>query len=518
MNKHRRQWQRLLSSMLGLVKLSQSGDSSRLEQQKSRSHWPRLLALAIGSMVFAVFSPMVVQAADPPTLDSLAKTTTNLQVSIDTTWVLLTGFLVFFMQTGFAMLEAGLIRQRGVVNALLENFIDAGVTILAWWAIGFGIAFGTSAGGFIGTDTFFLGNLPSASGSYAMGAPGSTAAINTYTLFFFQFAFAATASTITTGSMAERTDFLGDLIYSAIMGAISYPLIVHWAWNSGGWLAKLSYHDFAGSSVVHMVGGWTALIGAYLLGPRPGRPAWGTLPAPHNLGLATLGTMILWFGWYGFNPGSTLSTGNAGLMGLVTVNTTLAAGAGALSALIYQYFRSGKWDLAYCLNGSLAGLVAITAPCAFVAPWASVLIGLTGGILVVIGVDIIEAAHIDDPVGAFAVHGINGMMGTLAVGFLGQSELTLNKKAGLFLGGGFDLLGVQALGVIAIATFTVAFSFAMFGALKAMGRIRVHSRADEIGIDAYEHGASVWPDVYPLDERGVGENAAKPSDHRALIE
>jgi Amt family ammonium transporter len=517
MKKQSRSGQHLLSSALGLLNLSKLRVSSRSEQQP-RSRWPRLLALAISSMVFAVFAPAIVQAADPPTLDSLAKTTTNLQVSIDTTWVLLTGFLVFFMQTGFAMLEAGLIRQRGVVNALLENFIDAAVTILVWWAIGFGIAFGTSAGGFIGTDTFFLGNLPSADGSYAMGSPGSTAAINTYTLFFFQFAFAATASTITTGSMAERTDFLGDLIYSAIMGAFSYPIIVHWAWNSGGWLAKLSYHDFAGSSVVHMVGGWTALVGAYLLGPRPGRPAWGTLPPAHNLGLATLGTMILWFGWYGFNPGSTLSTGNTGLIGLVTVNTTLAAGAAALSALIFQYFRSGKWDLTYSLNGSLAGLVAITAPCAFVAPWAAVLIGLTGGILVTLGVDIIEAAHIDDPVGAFAVHGINGMMGTLAVGFLGQPQLTLNKKAGLFLGGGFDLLGVQALGVAAIAIFTVAFSFVMFGALKAMGRIRVHSRADEIGIDAYEHGVSVWPDVYPLDERGLGENAAKPSDHRALIE
>jgi Amt family ammonium transporter len=230
--------------------------------------------------------------------------------------------------------------------------------------------------------------------------------------------------------------------------------------------------------------------------------------------------MILWFGWYGFNPGSTLAMSgvNTGLTALVTVNTTLAAGAGALSALIFQYFRTGKWDLAYTLNGSLAGLVAITAPCAFVATWAAVLIGFTGGILVVIGVDIIESVHIDDPVGAFAVHGINGMMGTLAVGFLGQPELTLNKKAGLLLGGGFDLLGVQLLGISSIAAFTIAFSFVMFSTLKAMGRIRVHSRADEIGIDAYEHGVSVWPDVSPVDERGLGANAATPSDHRALIE
>lgn len=484
----------------------------------------RLLALAIASMVFAVFAPTIAQAADPPTLQSLSNETNNLRVSIDTTWVLLTGFLVFFMQTGFAMLEAGLIRQRGVVNALLENFVDAATTILVWWAVGFGIAFGTSAFGLIGTDTFFLSQLPGADGSYPLGAPGSSAAINTYTLFFFQFAFAATASTITTGSMAGRTDFVGDLIYSAIMGAFSYPIIVHWVWNSNGWLFKMGYNDFAGSSVVHSVGGWTALVGAYLLGPRPGRPAWGTLPPAHNLGLATLGTMILWFGWYGFNPGSTLTTSNTGLIGLVTVNTTLAAGAGALSGMLFQYFRSKKWDLVYCLNGSLAGLVAITAPCAFVPTWAAVLIGLTGGILVVLGVDFIESLHIDDPVGAFAVHGINGMMGTLSIGFFGLSSLT-NKPAGeaaglsgLFMGGGFRLLGIQLIGVASIAVFTVAFSFLMFGALKAVGRLRVHPDADVIGIDAYEHGASVWPDVYAI-EQSIEEdhkNRPNPSGVRAM--
>lgn len=462
--------------------------------------WHRLLALAIGSMVFAVCAPTVVQAADPPTLNSLAETTAKLQISIDTTWVLLTGFLVFFMQTGFSMLEAGLLRQRGVVNALLENFIDAAVTILVWWGVGFGIAFGTSAGGFFGTDTFFLSQLP-IDGAFPMGTvPGIPSQLNAYTLFFFQFAFAATASTITTGSMAGRTDFVGDLIYSAVMGAISYPIIVHWVWNANGWLAKMSFHDFAGSSVVHSVGGWTALVGAYLLGPRPGRPAWGTIAPAHNLGLATLGTMILWFGWYGFNPGSTLGTGNPGLIGLVTINTTIGAGAGAIAAIFYQYFRSGKWDLVYCLNGSLAGLVGITAGCAFVAPWASVVIGLTGGILVVWGIDFVESLHIDDPVGAFAVHGINGTMGTIAVGLFGQSELTLNKKAGLFLGGGFDLLLVQLLGIVAIAVFTIAFAFLMFGGLKAIGHLRVDPEADRIGIDAYEHGATVWPDVYAVEQ------------------
>lgn len=461
--------------------------------------WQRIILLAISAMVLAIFAPAIVQAADTPTLQALSQTTLKLQVSIDTVWVLITGFLVLFMQTGFAMLEAGFCQQKGVVNALLENFVDAAVTILVWWAIGFGIAFGTSAGGLLGTDTFFLSQLPNNDGTYPMGAPGSGAVINTYTLFFFQFAFAATASTITTGAMLGRTDFIGNLVYSAFMGAFSYPIIVHWAWNADGWLSKLSYHDFAGSSVVHCVGGWTALVGAYLLGPRPTRSTWGKLPPAHNLSLATLGTMILWFGWYGFNPGSALGVSNTGLIGLVTVNTTLAAGGAALSAMIFQYIRTSRWHLDYCLNGSLSGLVAITAACAYVAPWAAVLIGLTAGILLVLGIDLVESLKIDDPVSAFSVHAINGMMGALSVGFLGQAELTLNKKAGLFLGGGIELLGIQLLGVVAIVVFTVGFSFCMFGSLKAIKRLRVHPEGDRLGIDVYEHGASVWPDVYPVD-------------------
>jgi Amt family ammonium transporter len=210
--------------------------------------------------------------------------------------------------------------------------------------------------------------------------------------------------------------------------------------------------------------------------------------------------MILWFGWYGFNPGSTLGTGNPGLIGLITLNTSLGAGAGALAAMFYQYSRSRKWDLVYCLNGSLAGLVGITAGCAFIAPWAAVVIGLTGGILVVLGIDIIESCKIDDPAGAFSVHGINGMMGTLAVGFLGQPELTLNKKAGLFLGGGFDLLGVQILGVVAVSVFTLGFAFLMFTGLNAIGRLRVNLEADKVGIDNYEHGATVWSDFHAVEE------------------
>jgi Amt family ammonium transporter len=441
-------------------------------------------------------------AVETGTLESLTKNTSELKLSVDTSWVLITGFLVFFMQCGFAMLEAGLVRQTGVVNTLTENFIDAAVTLLAWWTTGFAIAFGTTSNGFFGVDGFFLSNaftFNNGAIEYAMGSGGSTAPVNTLTLFFFQFAFSATASTITTGAMAERTDFKGDLIYAFIMGAVMYPIVVHWVWNNGGWLYKLNFHDFAGDAAVHTVGGWTALVGAYLLGPRPDR-VWGQIPPAHNLGYATIGTMILWFGWYGFNAGSTLTLSNPGLVGLIVVNTTIAASTGAIAAFIYIYFRFRQWHLFCGLNGSLAGLVGVTAGCAYVMPWASALIGAVAGVLVLVVVDIIEWFEIDDPVGAFAVHGACGMLGIIAVGLFGHPALTTNKKAGLFLGGGFDLLGVQLGGEVAIIIFVVIFSFLMFGSIKALGLLRVNPEADRIGIDVYEHGASAWPDVYPIDD------------------
>jgi ammonium transporter, Amt family len=469
---------------------------------KRKNYFARFLAIAIGAAIFAAFTPAIAHAVETGTLESLTKNTSELKLSIDTSWVLITGFLVFFMQCGFAMLEAGLVRQTGVVNTLTENFIDAAVTLLAWWITGFAIAFGTTSNGFFGVDGFFLNNaftLNNGAIEYAMGAGGSTAPVNTLTLFFFQFAFSATASTITTGAMAERTDFRGDLIYAFIMGAVMYPIVVHWVWNNGGWLYKLNFHDFAGDAAVHTVGGWTALIGAYLLGPRPDR-VWGQIPPAHNLGYATIGTMILWFGWYGFNCGSTLSLNNPGLVGLIAVNTTIAASTGAIAAFLYIYFRFRQWHLFCGLNGSLAGLVGITAGCAYVMPWAAALIGAVAGVLVLIVVDIIEWFEIDDPVGAFAVHGACGMLGIIAVGLFGHPALTTNKKAGLFLGGGFDLLGVQLGGEVAIIIFVVIFSFLMFGSIKALGLLRVNPEADRIGIDVYEHGASAWPDVYPIDD------------------
>lgn len=472
----------------------------------------RTLALFIASMILAIYG-LSIQAQDEPATETPVEETAVVEeaapdttaIAIDTTWVLMTGFLVFFMQTGFAILEAGLVRQTGVVNALLENFIDAGLTAVVFWAVGFGIAFGTDAGGLVGTDNFFLDKAIIVEGSsiiYPSIAEANPDVaypnLSVLTFFFFQFAFAATASTITTGAMAERTDYIGDLIYTGLMAAFTYPVIVHWVWG-GGWLFDMSFHDFAGSTVVHTVGGITALVGAWMLGPRPKRE-FGKFPPAHNLALATMGTMILWFGWYGFNPGSTLGMGNPGLVGLVILNTTLGAGAGALATMFLQFVRTGKWDLVFTLNGSLAGLVAVTAGCAFVLPWASLVIGAVAGILVVYAVEFIESIKIDDPVGAFSVHGVCGIWGTIAIGIFGQAGLTFGDYAtgGLISGGGFGLLITQAIGSVSVVAATAVMAFVMFGALKAVNLLRVHTAGDKMGIDAFEHGVSLWPDVLPM--------------------
>ncbi|MBL8154756.1 MAG: ammonium transporter [Anaerolineae bacterium] len=462
--------------------------------KRTNRMWRRIIIMAICTVILAMFGARATFAQETSpaaaTMDDIA----TIKISIDTAWVFLTGFLVFFMQTGFAMLETGLIQSKSAVNALLENFVDAGLTALVWWAVGFGIAFGADNGSGLFGTTYFFPSMAQMSETY----PALN--ISVLTMFFFQFAFAATASTITTGAMAERTDFVGDLIYSALIAIFIYPVVAHWVWGSG-WLFTAGFHDFAGSTVVHTVGGVIALVGAWMLGPRKGK-VWGKMPPAHNLGLATLGTMILWFGWYGFNPGSTLGLGNPGLVGLVTLNTTLGAAAGCMTTLFVMYARTGKWDLAGSLNGSLAGLVAVTAPCAFIEPWAAVVIGLVAGVLVIVAADLVEKARIDDPVGAFAVHGACGIWGTLSIGLFAVPSLTfagaMAGKGGLLTSAdGFSLLGVQALGSVSTIIYCVVTAALMFGLLKAMGRLRVASKADEIGIDNYEHGVSVWPEVLP---------------------
>lgn len=425
------------------------------------------------------------------------------QYNLDMTWMITAGFLVFFMQAGFAMLEGGFIRHTGVVNSMAENFMDACITALVFFIVGYSVAYaGSSIGGIIPIPGFGIG-------TELVIDPLGPGNLDPYADWFFQFAFAGAAATIATGAMAERTDFRGKMIYSAILGAIIYPVVVFWSPWGGGWLSELGMVDFAGSSIVHQTGGVIALIGAAIVGPRVGR-VFGSPPGPSNLMLASLGTFILWFGWYGFNVGSTLAASDVHLMGLVAVNTTLAAAASTVTAMGFVYARSGKWDMGFILNGSLAGLVGITAGCAFVSPVASIIIGLTAGIVVVLAADAVEAAKIDDAVGAFAVHGACGMLGTLAIGFWGAPELLGAETGGLFLGGGFGLLTTQLLSVLAITAWAAVTAIVMFGALNMLGILRMHEAADEVGIDAYEHGASLYGDVLltlpePVESPGVGD-------------
>lgn len=457
----------------------------------------RFISILLGLVILYSFGFGTI-AQDEPAEDEAAAevmeaeiTAAEVQFNLDQTWILLAGFLVFFMQAGFAMLEGGMIRETGVVNSLAENFMDACVTGIVFFIVGYGIAYGTYDAGLEGGSLTPL-NIPLLLSNADGTGEGDGALL---VGFFFQFAFAGAAATIATGAMAERTNFVGKLIYSAILGAIIYPVVVFWTWGQG-WLTAQGFIDFAGSTIVHMTGGIVALVGAYMVGPRAGR-VFGRPPAASNLALASLGTFILWFGWYGFNVGSTLGAGDVNALGLVAVNTTLAAAAGALGAMFHTYFVTKHWNVSFVLNGALAGLVGITAGCAYVVPINAVVIGLLSGIVLVISIGVVESMKIDDAVGAFSVHGACGAFGTLMIGIVGSSAL---GAPSLFDGGTLDTLGAQVIGVVVVAVWVGATSFLMFGALKAADLLHVAPEADRIGIDAYEHHASVWPNVLPLRE------------------
>jgi len=463
----------------------------------------RLLSILIGMAVLYSFGFDAIAQDDPPaedaaaeemvemTIDDAMAAAAAVQSNLNITWILLAGFLVFFMQVGFAMLEGGMIRETGVVNSLAENFMDACITGIVFFIVGYGIAYGTYDAGMDGGG-LTPANIPLLLGGADGSGDGDGALLAG---FFFQFAFAGAAATIATGAMAERTNFVGKLIYSAILGAIIYPVVVFWTWG-GGWIIEQGFIDFAGSTIVHMTGGIVALVGAYMVGPRAGR-VFGRPPAASNLGIAALGTFILWFGWYGFNVGSTLGADDPNTMGLVAVNTTLAAAAGALGAMFYTYFLTQNWNVSFILNGSLAGLVGITAGCAAVTPLGALVIGALSGIVVVISVSVVESMKIDDAVGAFSVHGACGAFGTLMIGIVGSAAL---GAPSLLDGGTLETLGAQIVGVAVVAIWTTITSFLMFGVLKAADILHVDPEADRIGIDAYEHHASVWPNVLPLRE------------------
>lgn len=423
-------------------------------------------------------------------------TTAELAVAMNTFFLLIAAALVFFMQAGFAMLTAGLTRSKNTTNILFKNLMDFVMCSIAFWAVGWGVAYGTSAGGFIGTDQFFLSHVT---------AEGEVPVLASW---FFQVVFAGTAATIVAGAMAERTKFTAYLVYSFIISLFIYPVVVHWVWSGAGWLNTYSgstegnwgFTDFAGSTVVHSVGGWASLVGAMILGPRLGRfgPDGKPRAIPgHNMSLAALGTFILWLGWFGFNPGSQLaiaSQSDADAVAMVAVTTNLAAAAGALGALFTAWLRYGKPDLGQTLNGVLGGLVAITAGCAYVDPLSSIIIGFIAGPVVVLSAELLEKLKIDDPVGAVPVHLVNGIWGTLAVGLFASIPGNTGTT-GLFYGGGLTLLISQFVGVVAIGFWTVATAALMFFAIKATIGLRVSKEEEEAGLDIGEHGMVAYPDL-----------------------
>jgi ammonium transporter, Amt family len=399
---------------------------------------------------------------------------------IDTMWVLVAAFMVFIMQAGFGMLESGLIRTKNTCNVLMNNFMDFCMASLGFFIFGYAIMFGTG-NGFMGFNGFLL-----------IGATHE-GSIPLEAAWLFHAVFCGAAATIVAGGIAERMKFKCYLIYSFLISASIYPIVGHWVWG-GGWLANMGFGDFAGSIVVHAVGGTAALVGTAILGPRIGKynkDGSANAIEGHSMALASLGALVLWFAWFGFNPGSTLEVGDGSLIAKVAVNTNLAAAAGAITAMFFAWKLFGKPDLTMTMNGALAGLVAITAPCAFVLPYESILIGAIGGIIVVLGTVALDRLRIDDPVGAVPVHMMNGIWGTIAVGLFGQEALGLARD-GLFHGGGFTQLGVQALGAVSVVLFVGVGMTIIFKTIDLVMGLRV-SREEELkGLDISEHGMEAY--------------------------
>ncbi len=463
--------------------------------------WQACLPLALIIVGLSAIS----SHAAPPTLESVSAATQELKVGIDTMWVMVAGMLVFFMNAGFCMLETGFCRQKNAVNVLAKNLIVFALSTMAFWFIGFGLMFGTS-NGFIGTEGLFL--LSGADNSPAVGDAykGAYAALNWTGVpflakFFFQLVFAGTAATIVSGAVAERIKFLDFLVFSVLLVGLVYPITGHWVWG-GGWLADMGFFDFAGCTVVHSVGGWAALMGAFFLGPRIGKfnPDGSSVAMPgHNISIATLGALILWLGWFGFNPGSTMAVGNGSLIAHIAITTNTGGAFGAVAAMITAWVVLGKPDISMIINGLLAGLVAVTASCAFIGVIPAAIIGTIGGIMVVFAVIFFDNIKIDDPVGAVSVHLINGVWGTLAVGLfaVGPSKApdalyAAGPAAGLFMGGGINQLWIQFLGVITVGGITVLLSSIIWILLKSVMGIRVTAEEEMIGLDISEHGMEAY--------------------------
>jgi Amt family ammonium transporter len=446
---------------------------------------------------------------------------------INTIWTLIAAFLVFGMQVGFTMLEAGFCRSRETVNVLMECIVDTCLCGLLFYAFGFSFMF-SHGNGFIGYHWFFLKDVP---------ATYETTGVSFLAFWIFQFAFVDTCSTITSGAMIGRTGFVGDLLYSVAVSGFIYPIIGHWAWGPDGFLALMGsdghffaslgtgFHDFAGSTVVHTIGGVIALAGSIVLGPRLGRRFkrdGGGPMLPHDLTIAATGGLLLWFGWYGFNPGSTLSAMDFEGIGRVATNTTLAACAAGLTAMIYAYIPNKKWDVSFTINGFLAGLVAITCPCYWVSPTGAILLGGVAGVLVVAGVELLEWLRIDDPIGAVPVHGMCGIWGTLSLGLFACGKYGSTGPVGpdnsvalkgLLYGGGTQLLLAQTLGSLIITTTTFMVAYAVMYLVNATGTLRVSREGELYGLDLHEHGISAYPE-YVISSAGTPVGMADESASR----
>ena len=417
-------------------------------------------------------------------------TTTAVQDNLNVVWTLIAAILVFMMQAGFALVETGFTRAKNAANIMMKNLMDFAAGSLAFYVLGAALMFGaTKLGGALGWGGLGMPGLAEGEGSW------------NWTFLFFQTMFAATAATIVSGAVAERIEFKSYLVYSILVSAVVYPVSGHWMWGglagegSAGWLERLGFHDFAGSTVVHSVGGWIALAGAIALGPRIGKYHANGKPNPipgHSLVLGTLGVFLLWIGWFGFNPGS--YTAGVASVGRVAMTTNLAACAGTVAALATAWAIMGKPDLTMALNGSLAGLVAITAPCDLVTANSAIAIGLVAGVLVVLSVFALDKAHVDDPVGAVSVHCVNGVWGTLAVGLFAAPVAAGygNDAPGLLYGGGLRLLGVQALGALCTAVWAFGTGIAIFFALKKARILRVPAKTELKGLDLVEHGQDAY--------------------------
>ncbi len=435
-----------------------------------------IICSAFGLLLLSVFgSSSVLAGEELPTAISNKEAIDLVQTHANYLWTLVAAALVFFMQAGFAMVEAGFTRAKNAVNIMMKNLMDFSIGSIGYWAIGFGIMFGVSKTGWFGTSGFFLSDF------VPDGDPWVLA------FWMFQVVFAATAATIVSGAMAERTKFVGYLCYSFMVSALIYPVFGSWAWgslfNGSGWLEGLGFIDFAGSTVVHSIGGWAAMAGAIVLGPRLGKYSkdGGVRPIlGHNMPLAALGVFILWLGWFGFNPGSTTTADKS--IAMIFVNTNLAAAAGSIFAMIISWIKFGKPEIGMSLNGALAGLVGITAGCANVSPSSAIVIGAVAGSLVVFSVLFFDKVKIDDPVGAISVHGVCGAWGTLAAGIFNMGGTTLK------------IIGVQIVGIGACFVWTFTAAFIMFKLIDMTVGLRVSPEEETEGLDFSEHGGNAYPD------------------------